>query len=86
MDPLYGTRSDDELSTCREGQKVLVHIVQDLFYFKDFHGRDVEHSASKQAKIPGNIVTRTNSMCEDFFRNDMNAKNGNESHLRLSLV
>ena len=68
----------------REGQKVLVHILQDLFYFKDFQGVDLEHSASKQAKIPGNIATRTNSMYEELLRSDMNAKNENDSHLRLS--
>ena len=74
----------EETIRYREGQKVLVHILQELFYFKDFQGRDVEHSASRQAKIPGNIATRTNSMYVELFRSDMNAKNGNESHLRLS--
>ena len=68
----------------RDGQKVLVHILQDHFYFKDFQGRDVKHSASKQAKLPENIATRTNSKYEELLKGNMNAKNGNESHLRLS--
>ena len=68
----------------RKGQKVLVHILQELFHFKHFQGRDVEQSASKQAEITGNIAATTNSMYEECFGGDINAKNGNESYLRLS--
>ena len=63
---------------------MLVHILQELFHFKDFQGRAVEQSASKQAEIPGNIAATTNSIYEELFRSDIIAKNGNKSYLRLS--